>query len=158
MGKLRTGLLVGAGAALLLAAASSTLIGPVFLGAFGLAPSYQARDHDPYLTAVAAEAKPIIGALDAFRARNGACPPAGSDLQNLLPPEVTVSPAGDTFLVRGELLRWSYAVSPEGPGGCSLRRKLGWDPSLSWRRAATGDAWVFDPGDGSAGRTIVLDP
>jgi hypothetical protein len=107
----------------------------------GVRPSYDARDDDPRLTVIAAEALPIIDALERYHEAHQAYPGA-DDAAALLPPEI----AG-----------WSY-LRGDDASSYSLSRKLGWDTALAFRRDAKGSQWVFQPGDGSDDVPIILHP
>src|SRR5689334_15889907 len=65
-----------AGAPLLLAAVGIA-VGLRLGGQGGMRPSYRATDGDARLAEIAREAVPMIAAIDAFYARNHACPRPG---------------------------------------------------------------------------------
>ncbi|MFI5012648.1 MAG: hypothetical protein ACHQAY_09890 [Hyphomicrobiales bacterium] len=141
-------------------------IATLLYGAFGLLsewpggarPSYEARDDDPRLTAIAAGALPIIEALEGYHAEHKAYP-AGDEVDlSALATEIGNSipmhpSAGAT--APGDL--WSYS---RGRGGSSysLSKKLGWDTALTFRRDALDAQWVFVRGDGTDDVTVILHP
>jgi hypothetical protein len=111
--------------------------------------------------AVAEEARQTIAVIDWFYVQHRACPlPSRPDelaeLQSGLGDGFSVEKQGQFTLIRGisMLSPWLYYVSPAHPDRCTLWRKLGWDPALIWRRHGGGGRWVYDPGDGSAERTL----
>lgn len=118
----------------------------------GLPPNYPAADRDPRLTALARTALPLIAALERFRTAQGRFP------------DLTAAAALEIERVRvqnlGNLVAmgdWLYSPAPDG-SAYTLSRKLGWDPRLVYERTSEGKRWVYDPGDGSAEKEIVLEP
>lgn len=100
----------------------------------GVPPSYAPSDNDPRLSKEAAAAQPMIEAIARHRALHGEFPFEVSAL------DVSAN-------------EWVYAPQP---GGYTLSKKLGWDPSLHYRFQQGSGRWVFDPGDGSPEREITL--
>ena len=125
----------------------------------GIRPGYDARDDDPRLTAIAAEALPIIDALERYFAGHKAYPAnddaAGlSELAAELGPSITIQRSSR----RVELGNgWSYSRGAEA-SSYDLSRKLGWDTALEYRRIAAAARWVFVRGDGSDDVAIELNP
>jgi hypothetical protein len=113
-------------------------------------PSYAAADYDARLTREAATATPVIAALNRYHAEHSVFPAHASDFVSYLPNSPT--PLGSD-----EILGWRYEQSERGTGYV-LYRKLGWDPTLQYRCKGVAGTWVFDPGDGSAEKTIILKP
>jgi hypothetical protein len=109
----------------------------------GIRPSYDARDDDPGLTAIAAGALPVIDALERYVAGRKAYP-AGDDEAGL-------------SALAAELGGWSYSRGTE-VSSYSLSKKLGWDTALEFRRDALGAQWVFVRGDGTDDVAILLHP
>jgi hypothetical protein len=148
------------------------LTGGVVIGAMiyfeypgGMRGSYPAVDGDRRLTAVAREATPMIGAVDAFYAAHRACPRPNepdelAEFRAKLPAGMTAAVQGRFVSIQGKgmELYWLYDVSEPEPRSCTLWRKLGWDRALIWSRGPGGAHWVFDPGDGSDERPVALDP
>jgi len=98
----------------------------------GVHPGYRAVDHDLYLTYRARSAKPVIEAVERNRRENGAYPPSVTDT--------------------GE---WRYTRTADG---YVLDLRLGWDPDLLYLVEGNASRWVFEPGDGTEAKTIVLSP
>lgn len=117
----------------------------------GMRPSYAAEDYDPRLTEVAATAKPVIAALQRYHDDHAAFPEHVADLVSYLasPSETLMTPRYE------EILGWSYTRLKTG---YVLSRGLGWDPLLKYFQDESGARWVFDPGDGSPQKTILLKP
>lgn len=118
----------------------------------GTPPGYPAADRDPRLTALARTALPIIAALEGYRDANGRFPDQAAAAA-LAVERVRVQNLGN-FVAFGE---WLYSPARDG-GGYTLSRKLGWDPRLVYARAGETKRWIYDPGDGSAEKEIVLEP
>lgn len=117
----------------------------VYMWPGGVRPNYNAVDHDLLLTYRAGTAKPIIEAVERYRHEQGAYP---RDMTALAPSEPM--PAGTT-----EIHGWAYGASADG---YTLSLRLGWDPSLEYVVEGAASRWVFNPGDGSPEKTIVLRP
>lgn len=137
-------------AAIALALASATTAGAESPGR--QPPGEYPADRDPRLTALARSAEPIIAAIERFRAANrhfpGIAEAAALGIERIKGHNL------GNFAALGD---WLY--SPESDGsGYSLSRKLGWDARLVYRREGTAKRWVYDPGDGSAEKEIVLEP
>jgi hypothetical protein len=132
------------------------LLGYLFLSHYedwpgGMRPTYAAADYDARLTREAATATPVINALNRYHDEHSTFPAHAGDLVPYLPGSATPPGSAD------EILGWQYR---QGEGGSAyvLYRKLGWDPTLQYRcKGATG-TWVFDPGDGSEEKPIILKP
>ena len=95
-------------------------------------PTYNAVDHDLYLTYQARSAKPVILAVERHRRENGTYPTSMTNADG-----------------------WVYTPSRDG---YVLSSKLGWDPKLEYVVEGTRSRWVFDPGDGTDEKTIALSP
>jgi hypothetical protein len=100
----------------------------------GLPPTYNVTDHDARLSQEAATAQPLITALASYRAEHGQ-----------FPAEISVLGVASDG--------WVYATQPSG---YVLSKKLGWDPTLHYRFEQGRARWVFEPGDGSPEREIIL--
>jgi hypothetical protein len=98
----------------------------------GVRPTYHAVDHDLFLTLHAKSAKPVIEAVERHRRENGTYPASATTTDG-----------------------WVYTRSRDG---YVLSSKLGWDPHLEYVVEGTKSRWVFDPGDGTEEKTIVLSP
>jgi hypothetical protein len=125
----------------------------------GIRPSYDARDDDPGLTAIAAGALPVIDALERYVAGRKAYP-AGDDEAGLsaLAAELGGSGAMHRSMAGVEFGDgWSYSRGTE-VSSYSLSKKLGWDTALEFRRDALGAQWVFVRGDGTDDVAILLHP
>lgn len=118
----------------------------------GRRPGDYPNDRDPRLTALARSAQPIITAIERFRAANRHFPSV--DEAAALEIERIKGRKTGTFAALGE---WLYYPESDG-SGYTLARKLGWDPRLLYQREGTAQRWVYDPGDGSAQKEIVLEP
>ena len=116
------------------------------------APGEYPDDRDPRLTALARSALPIIAAIERFRTANrrfpGVAEAAALDIERVKGRDI------GTFAALGD---WLYYPERDG-SGFTLSRKLGWDPRLLYQREGTAQRWVYDPGDGSATKEIVLEP
>ena len=95
---------------------------------------------------------PIIAAIERFRAANrrfpGVAEAAALDIERVKGRDIGM------FAALGD---WLYYPERDG-SGFTLSRKLGWDPRLLYQREGTAQRWVYDPGDGSATKEIVLEP
>ena len=129
----------------------------------GVSPKYAASDKDPFLTAVAKGAAPLIRAIDRFYAAHGKCPQAQADavaeLRVGLDRAIEPTIRGDAieFRLGRAVTGWTYYSSSQNPTLCTLSTKLGLDPRLIWQRDGGEIQWIFDPGDGSATKSIALD-
>lgn len=129
------------------------------LGGFGLfagasrvgGPSYNAVDFDPYLTATAKSATPVIQALEHYRRARQVYPTQTAELAPYLPPETATPGSTPDGLVLG----WHYAPINDAKA-FRLSRKLGWDSGLIYRFDGSNGSWVFDPGDGSPEKPVQL--
>jgi hypothetical protein len=119
----------------------------------GMRPTYAAADYDARLTREAANAMPLIAALNRYHDEHAGFPAHAADFISYL---VSVSPRPLTAST-DDMLGWRYAQGEKGVSYI-LSRKLGWDASLRYHYDASGTRWVFDPGDGSPERTIILKP
>ena len=119
----------------------------------GMPPSYPAANYDPRLTREASTAKVVIAALNRYRSDHSAFPAVASQLTPYLP-SASATP-GD--LKNGFVCGWSYWKTDNGRG-YDLARKLGWDPVLHYEYHGSEGRWIFDPGDGSTSKTIILKP
>jgi hypothetical protein len=129
----------------------------------GGSPSHPARNYDRQLTSIAREAIPLIAAVDGFYAAYHSCPqPSQANELAMLRAALTAGYVAEihgrfvALHVPGKLPGWTYDTSDEHPTSCSLWRRLGWDPALIWRRDGGRTYWVFDPGDGSREKPILL--
>lgn len=116
------------------------------------APADHPDDRDPRLTALARSAQPLIAAIERFRAANRHFPSV-AEAAALEIERVKGRDLG-TFAALGE---WLYYPERDG-SGYTLSRKLGLDPRLLYQREGTAHRWVYDPGEGSDGKEIVLEP
>jgi len=112
---------------------------------------YPARDYDPLLTPKAARALPLIKAIDRYRGEHSSLPADMADLAPYLP--TRPKPPKVPHAVRPE---WQYTRI--GVASYDLYLKLDWDPSLHYRFEGSKEYWYFDPGDGSDGKIIKLNP
>jgi hypothetical protein len=119
----------------------------------GMSPSYQAVDFDPRLTREASTAIPVIAALNLYRSKHSAFPAAAYQLAAYLPSASATS----SSLKHGFVCGWSYRKTDNGMGYW-LWRKLGWDPALTYEYHGSQGRWVFEPGDGSTSKPIILKP
>ncbi len=113
-------------------------------------PGYHAVNHDWALTRVARRAAPIRQALDRFQRDHSTYPEDQFALAPYLRPN---SVSKEQPLIDG----WSYLRHTDDPG-YSLSQSLGWDPLLVYDFDGTKSQWTFEPGDGSPGQPVVLDP
>ena len=118
----------------------------------GRRPGDYPNDRDPRLTALARSAQPIIVAIERFRAANQHFP-STAEAAGLEIERIKGQVAG-TFAALGD---WLYYPERDG-SGYTLSRKLGWDPRLIYQREGTGQRWIYDPGDGSEQKEIILEP
>ena len=112
--------------------------------------SYNATDHDPLLTEVARSATPIRTALTRFHDYHARYPASEEELRTFMskpPASAGIDLAHD----------WLYTRNPNG-SGFSLWHKLGWDPALLYELDGAQEQWIFDPGDGSPRKFILLQP
>ncbi len=123
----------------------------------GMPSSYRATDYDRRLTGIAREAAPIIAAIGRFYAAHHACPRAIADFGAVTGFEAVTRGNSIDFQKPHAIVGWSYAVSRQSASACSLWRKLGWDPALTWIRDGDKTRWIFVPGDGSEEIPIKLD-
>jgi hypothetical protein len=124
----------------------------------GMQPHYPARDYDRRLTAGAQQALPIIEALQNYHEEHGEFPADAADLQSLLPSMPIRGREGNEQRYVYQLIGdWSYARA-ETTNHFWLGQRLGWDPSLNYEWDGTNGTWVFDPGDGSPARPVLLNP
>lgn len=110
----------------------------------GISSRYSAVDQDPWLTVQAGSALPLVEALQRYLAQNGHYPKEEADLVRFMSLSSSGSPTA-----------WHYV--PE-ISGYRLFLQLGWDPSLVYEQSGTAAQWIFDPGDGSPEKEIVLQP
>jgi hypothetical protein len=110
----------------------------------GMRPTYEPTDYDPRLTGEAKSATALIEALARYHEDHHEFP---ADPVRLAP----YLPASPSASMRG----WSYTRSRTG---YTLWHKLGWDPALIYEVDGAQGRWIFDPGDGSATKVIVLSP
>lgn len=124
----------------------------------GMRSSYEARDDDPRLTAIAAGALPIIDALERYYVEHRVYPAGDEAELSVFATWIGNSRAthrsGDAIEL-GDL--WSYYG---GPGGSSysLSKKLGWDTALTFHHDPVGAQWIFVRGDGTDDVPIILHP
>lgn len=114
----------------------------------GIPPTYAATDGDPRLTREAKTVAPIRDAVKKCFAKHDTYPPNVAAFQGDPPSSAQVAPDGS---VDG----WRYTSASTG---FSLTRRLGWGPWLEYRWDGSIDAWIFNPGDGSPEKAIVLHP
>jgi hypothetical protein len=114
---------------------------------------------------VALEAREAVAVIDWFYVRHRACPQPSrpgeiDELLGGLGDGFSVETKGQFVEIRGisMLGSWLYYTSPDHPDRCTLWRKLGWDPSVIWRRHAGGGKWYYDPGDGTPERPLTPAP
>jgi hypothetical protein len=119
----------------------------------GMRPSYAAADYDPRLTRVAATAAPLIDALERYHDDHSAFPAHAADFVSYLssPPPEPPTPGSDY------ILDWQYFKHTTNVGYI-LYRSLGWDPTLQYHHDGSKAHWVFNPGDGSPEKNIILEP
>jgi hypothetical protein len=104
----------------------------------------------------AATAKPLIAALNRYHDEHAVFPTHATDFVSYLPSAPAPPLAPDT----DDILDWHYTQGESG-SGYVLTRKLvdpGWDPTLQYHHDGAQTHWVFDPGDGSPEKTIILQP
>ena len=109
--------------------------------------------YDPRLTREASTATVVITALNRYRSKRAAFPAVASQLAAYLPSASATS----SSLKHGFVCGWSYQKSDNGRG-YQLWRKLGWDPALVYECHGSKGRWVFEPGDGSTSKPIILKP
>jgi hypothetical protein len=117
---------------------------------------------DPRLAAIAQEAREVIAVVDWFYIRHRACPQPSrpgelAEMSSDLGDGFSIEPRGQFTDIGGISMaeHWLYYTSPEHADKCTLWRKLGWDPSLIWRRHRGGGSWSYDPGDGTPERPLT---
>jgi hypothetical protein len=149
--KTRIGILIAV-AVTLVAGAAAALIYFMWFSDWpgGMRPIYHAIDHDRRLTQAAKSALPVRDAVKRYFGAHAAYPVNIAAFQNDLPGISQLTPEGG---VDG----WTYSPATDGKG-FSLRRRLGWDPALEYRWDGSIETWVFDPGDGSPMKMILLQP
>jgi hypothetical protein len=112
------------------------------------------RDND---AALMADAKPILTALDRYRADHDCYPNADDPpLAKYLPAGIEISRAGQRtqLYTDSPVNGWLYEHSDQNCLAYTLSRKLGWDPRLIYRREGPTGQWVRDPGDGGAEQVL----
>jgi len=121
----------------------------------GMRSTYGARDQDARLTREAATALPVIAALERYHTQHASFPEDLSVLRDVAPAD----PGEKSFWPdsAGSALGWRYYRQGDG-AGYVLSRKLGWDPMLEYHSDGDPGLWVFDPGDGSDEKPILLKP
>lgn len=140
-------------AALLALAALIWIVPPGAAQAPGRAPSGMSTgDRDPRLTALARSALPILAAIERYFAEYGRFP--DREAAAALKIERVQTRDLGNFIAFGD---WLYYAMPNG-GGYTLSRSLGRDPRLVYERKRDTKRWVYDPGDGSDEKEIVLEP
>ena len=115
-------------------------------------PSVSAADRDPRLTALARSALPILAAIERYLAEHGRFPDRAA-AASLMIDRMQTRDLGN-FVAFGD---WLYYAMPNG-GGFTLSRSLGRDPRLVYERKSDAKRWIYDPGDGSEEKEIVLEP
>jgi hypothetical protein len=110
----------------------------------GMRPSYQATDRDPRLTRAARSATKLIAALERYHEDHHEFPSDGN-----------AAALGAGWGEEPSMEDWNYRRTP---AGYHLWHKLGWDPALIYELDGVTGRWIFDPGDGSPTKTIVLSP
>jgi hypothetical protein len=145
--------------------ATAALVFAVYLGSIGgLSGSYRARDGDILLTQIARTASPVIIALARFRAAHQRYPDPARDqdlaeLSASLPPGLKATRVGRWLAFDvGAGPVWQYYPDTRTGASYTLSIKLGWDPRLVYFAGSGAGRWVFDPGDGSEQKDIVLQP
>jgi hypothetical protein len=120
----------------------------------GMRSTYPASDYDPLLTKVAANALPVIKAIDRYRGEHSSLPANMADLAPYLPAQ----PKPPKVPTQQSLKRhWSYTRL--GVASYDLASSLGWDPSLHYHFEKSKGYWYFDPGDGNEDfKVIKLNP
>jgi hypothetical protein len=118
----------------------------------GMRSSYPAADYDPRLTREAATGTPLIAALKRYHEEHAAFPDHAADFASYLP-----NPPEQLGTQSPYILDWRYYRLKKS-GGYVLTRKLGWDAKLLYYYDGPGTRWVFDPGDGTPTKTIILKP
>ena len=117
----------------------------------GMRPGYAATNYDARLTREAATASPLFIALHANNKKHAAFPLHAADLASYLP-------AAQYAIDKDpEILGWCYWQSQNG-SGYELVRSVGRDTMLRYRFDGSQATCIFDPGDGSAERHILLKP
>ncbi len=114
------------------------------------------HDYDSRLTHQASKAKPLITALKRYHDDHSVYPPHATDFL----PYLATTPAPTLEPDTDDILDWHYVQREKG-FGYLLSHKLvdpGWEPTLQYHRDGPQACWVYDPGDGSAERTILLEP
>ncbi|HVR97593.1 MAG TPA: hypothetical protein VMW27_13325 [Thermoanaerobaculia bacterium] len=119
----------------------------------GMRPDYDAKDYDPRLTRAAATATPLITALERYYDEHSAFPAQAADFVSYIPGPPVQPPAHPL----GPILEWRYTQFKKG-ASYVLSYKLGWDASLNYYRDGSGARWVFNPGDGSPEKPVLLKP
>ena len=123
------------------------------LGEFpgGMPGSYGAVDYDPRLTREASTATVVIDALNRYHSKHSVFPAAASQLSLYL------SSASDTSasLQHSYICGWYYSKMDNGKSYV-ISRKLGWDPCLKYEYRGSTGRWIFEPGDGSPSKPIIL--
>ncbi len=113
----------------------------------GISSHYPAVDEDPWLTVQAGSALPLVEALERYRNTHSHYPKEKSDLVRFMHLAATKD--------KENLELWRYISDPKG---YRLRLSLGWDPTLEYEQSGSTTRWLFDPGDGSPVKAIVLHP
>jgi hypothetical protein len=123
----------------------------------GCLPVTQLKPQDPFLTAQAVTARPIILAARQLIETYGRAPTEDELKAHLAQKSIQAQPPQGGWIsppLNGPFGAWLYFSKEKG---FSLYLKLGWDPALLYEESAKDQGeWIFDPGDGSDEKKLDL--
>jgi hypothetical protein len=114
---------------------------------------HDATNYDPELTRDARRVLPVIAALNRYHSKHSSFPADASQLAPYLPPGSvrTIGPG------HSHVDGWDYRRDRDRKGYV-LSVRLDWDPSPDYWYDGSKGHWIFQPGDGSAEKEIILRP
>lgn len=111
---------------------------------------YYIKDHDPVLESHAAEARPVIEALEKYRLKNGEYPRDG---KAVIPWFVTSQMSKRDQ----EQFPWNWEYFSDGKS-YSLAYRLSHDEDLIYKSEAPRGEWIYDSGQGTPRQEVKLGP
>lgn len=108
---------------------------------------------EAHLNKLARSASPIIRGLERYHSEHQRFPTTPADLTPYLPPVPATPPSTNPNYIRG----WFYHRDQTGQG-YSLAYKVDRDPNLIYICDGSIAHWEYDPGDGTASKTVHLKP